>query len=391
MSKRLEAELERFKNPMMLTCTIDPVACPDPRRIYTHLKRVRAAGELVRSLFNLGFLEMRDYFCAVEFQMGKRRDDGGATEQVHLHIIIDAKATEEHPGGFVPIWTVQERWNRFRPFWAVEVDGRPDGHLGWVQFEKIDNRKGIAIYATKYIAKGSKEGLPEWFMSMIDQDRRCTLSSHSRGFWKATAKAKPQSVLQKRRRKRARFKPRPFRERVADCGTQVDLYYTQTFLVEGGVKIRPHFRESVPAAFDEAAELLHVSEDEERRRVIPLSPARLETWQEFIKKRNAEIYQGNMRSNCGGWDDGIPGNGECVPQARSGVGGMARSGSAEAGQVARLDDQRGHQAVAETHRKRATGPKIKPWEAVGQGGTQVRETFWYAGRRSRAAGDDDSS
>lgn len=424
LARRLEAELERFKNPQLWTLTIDPKACPDPRRIYYHLKRVRAAGELVRTLFNAGYLEQRDYFCAVEFQMGDRRADGGATEQVHLHIIMDAKGTREHPGGFIPHGAVQERWNKFLPTWAVEQDGWRANRLGKVQFEKVDNRKGMAIYATKYIAKGSKEGLPEWFIAMIDQqDRRCTLSSHSRGFWKvserkakpavavpsptqgtvaivdavlaraksvspgrkASVRSRPAGTLEKPRRS-LKERPRPFRERLKRCGTQVDFYFTQTFRVLGGMKTRPHFQETVPVAFDEVAALMHVSEQEERRRVIPLSPGRMQTFREFIKTRESEIYRVDMRRNPGGWDDGIPGKRERVPQAGCGPGVLAGRGSAQAGQVASLDDQRSHSTVAEKARTGAAC-KRKSWEAIGEGGTQVRRTYWYQGRGS--SGDDD--
>lgn len=388
LSKRLEGELERFKNPQLWTFTIDPVACPDPRRIYHHLKRVRAAGEVVRSLFNAGHLEQRDYFCAVEFQMGERRSDGGATEQVHLHIIMDAKGTSEYPGGFIPHAAVQERWNRFRPAWAEKQEGWRGRHLGKVQFEKIDNRKGIAIYATKYIAKGSKEGLPEWFIGMIDQDRRCTLSSHSRGFWKVSEDRKP-AKQRGRKCSRAKFRPRRFRERLQSCGHQVDMYFTQTFLVPGGVRSRPHFQETLPVAFAEAAELLHGNEVEEKRRVIPLSPGRLETFREFIKKRWDEIYQVNMWAKPGGWDDGLPGERQRLSQAGCRSGGMVGCRGTEAGPVACLDDQRGYTAVAEKARTRAAG-KIKPWQAFGEGGTQVRRTYWYQGRGSPGDGDDSS-
>ena len=37
LSQELAAELERFKFPQLWTLTVDPAACPDPRKIYDHL------------------------------------------------------------------------------------------------------------------------------------------------------------------------------------------------------------------------------------------------------------------------------------------------------------------------------------------------------------------
>lgn len=321
LSQELAAELERFKFPQLWTLTVDPAACPDPRKIYDHLVAKRATGHLVRSLHRLGLLESKEYFVAVEFQMGKRNEDGTATEQVHFHLIVDAK------GGFLDHAAVSKAWDKFRPEWAnvtSHLPGRRPGMLGFVQFEVINNCEGIAIYACKYASKGPAEGLPTWFEERIDEGHNCVLYRASRGFWierdkrRAEKREKAEDVAFWKREvwknedeeriwysnkedpdpqlERERFKAkRPRRrkklvERHAACGKQAALIkvirYGQQG-VEGWGLVRHEYKRTVGGTFEEMAAVLGADEVEARRMVIPLDPERWELFRQVEKENRS--------------------------------------------------------------------------------------------------------
>lgn len=256
MAKRLSFAIAGWLYPKMWTLTIDAGQFEDPRQIYEHLKLKRAIGGLVKELRRRGYLASEHWWCAVEFQMGERKNGGQPTMQAHFHLLIDAKFIDKHE--------MQELWGRFRPDWAGPVpDGRPA--LGIVQFEKIDNREGMAKYACKYVAKAAKEGVPPWHVEYLQEGHNVQVFQVSRGFWKqgqVEDDPKPieeynlavdgaEELYEKQLAKALgegrigrEVKRRTFQERIAECCKEAELYrvtqvgnkkrYRRECAIEGG-------------------------------------------------------------------------------------------------------------------------------------------------------------
>ena len=244
LATRLGAVLGTFVNPMFWTLTIDPKACPDPRRIWDHLRSVAAICELVRSLGKRGHLASRRYFCVVEFQMGERIEDGREpTQQVHLHILLDAVQAG------IPHAVVHERWQRFKPEWAAERPGYP-GLLGFVQYEPVKRCEGMAWYLVKYVAKGPQDGMPGWWLEMLDEPREgrngrnCTLWSASQGFWpKDPSKPAKRTLPEKLPKPPKPFKKRvPVAERVASCCTKANKFHVKRWMAADGTSVDAEYR-----------------------------------------------------------------------------------------------------------------------------------------------------
>jgi hypothetical protein len=226
----------------MWTFTVDP-SVGNPRDVYEHLKRVRAIAETVRTLFNAGHLRTRHYFCAVEFQMGKRRTDGGpGTGQVHFHVLLDTN-------GFVPIAAVQGRWDSFRPSSAPPVE-RDYWLLGKCEFEQVDNRESMAHYMCKYMAKGPQEGLPEWFRELLDEkdahgNRKFNAVAYtvSKGFWKQVEKDEPPPGPvdeEEEEEGEERTRKRTLTERLERCMTNAVLMRVRKVMADDGELIARH-------------------------------------------------------------------------------------------------------------------------------------------------------
>lgn len=160
--------LEKFRNIMMLTLTVDPELFESPRDAYEHIMDERGIGILIRRLSAGGHLHSKRFFYVVEFQKD--------TEFPHFHVLIDAS--------FVPKNEVEEIWGRLRPTEAGPVDpGRPA--FGITRFSVRHFEDGplhAARYATKYLVKMPQNGFPHWVMQM-GGDRRVPRYGVSRPFW----------------------------------------------------------------------------------------------------------------------------------------------------------------------------------------------------------------
>ena len=223
LSEKLLSKLQTMPNPMMWTLTVDP-QIGDPLKVYKYVKEKGAIKELVRSLYERGYLRSREYFCADEPQTGKRRKDGGqGTGQMHYHVILDCK-----PEG-IPKHVVQERWDKFRPSWAPPAS-RSYWLMGKVQFEKIDCREGIAKYVCKYVAKGAKEGILPWLLEWLDAEpgRHHRPAHWSKGFF---GPSKPKLAPTGPRKPR---KKRTYSERLQSCFEGAALFWVQPAVAADG-------------------------------------------------------------------------------------------------------------------------------------------------------------
>ena len=214
LAEDLKNELGRMVHPQMWTLTINPGRHPDQEGAFTRLKRKRAVSELVRTLFNRGYLTSREYFCGMEFQSGDKSESGKGTQQIHFHLIVDAK------DGYIPFQVVHERWQRFAGQDAAP-EGEGDPPMGYVQFEPITNVDGIGAYVCKYLAKGSK-GVPRWFKDYLDDGKKnAVMYSASRGFWQS--RRGPEEQIEEKMVRGSRVR-RPIDERIANCMTEADLF-----------------------------------------------------------------------------------------------------------------------------------------------------------------------
>jgi hypothetical protein len=145
----------------------------------------------------------RRYFYVVEFQ---RR-----TLQAHFHVLVDAT--------FVPFGALLASWSKHRPAAAGPVrDDRPA--FGTVLFSQSKFGGGpvhAARYATKYTIKVPADGFPAWVMS-LGRDRRVKRYGASRGFWQREPDLRRPGDGTRRRSSIS------YRERVAKCGTSLDVF-----------------------------------------------------------------------------------------------------------------------------------------------------------------------
>jgi hypothetical protein len=166
---RLLDRVKGWKSPMMLTLTVDPTLfLGGPQEAWQYVQDHRAIGNLVKWLWRSGYLLRRDYFCGLEFQ---GNDKGGWP---HWHLLVDAK--------FVPFEKLGAAWGRNRSADMGPVqEGRPA--FGFVSYTAggggSDASKAVN-YATKYLCKPPREGLPPWVKSYTGRVHRY---STSHGFW----------------------------------------------------------------------------------------------------------------------------------------------------------------------------------------------------------------
>ncbi len=181
---RLIDRVENWKNPLMLTFTIDRDLLPSAEAAFKHVADRRAISKVMQEL--KPFISRPAWFCVVEFQK-----DGGWP---HWHVLLDSPC--------VPIPAVRKAWRRFVPR-AVRHLIRPSiDSLGIVRFSKPDgfqNPKHAVLYVTKYLTKCPEEGFPKWVM---DAKYRIRRFGTSRGFWGELEHRKPceKDGVQPRRR-----------------------------------------------------------------------------------------------------------------------------------------------------------------------------------------------
>lgn len=205
--------LETFTGLMMLTLTIDPELFTSPRQAYLYVRKRRAIGVLIQTLYRARHLNTRRYISIIEFQKH--------TEQVHFHLLVDATRIPKH--------AIDAAWSKNRPSSAGRVaENRPA--FGMTRFS-VGHFEGGALhaarYATKYLVKIPEHGFPEWVMSM-GAEHRVPRYSVSRGFWNRSPKPSrpPQSARE--------LPPRSYRERLKDCGVTCNLF-----------RVMYHWRDSI--------------------------------------------------------------------------------------------------------------------------------------------------
>ena len=268
ISDRLLDVLKTMQSPQMWTLTVNPDV-GGPREVYDHLKKVRAVAEFVRSMWNRGYLRSRDYFCAVEYQTGKRCKDGKeGTGQVHFHVLLDSKTRG------IPHAVAHERWQMFRPEWAGEIkEGRPG--LGFVQFEPIDNREGMSKYFCKYMTEGTKKGFPQWVLDRANETKpngsakyKAVAYTVSKGFWQRGLSSSdgtpdvqqsggvPCKVVKPAKVKSYSRGFRPLDERLAGCCVDAVLLDVRVIPVLGGTRKKYKYLGKVPNGWKSVVDTL---------------------------------------------------------------------------------------------------------------------------------------
>jgi hypothetical protein len=170
LRERLLPVLETFKGLMMWTFTVDPKLFPTPAAAFAYVRDKRCIASVMRELRRRGFLHTGRYFFVVEWQMGQ--GDEAGTLMAHWHVLADAD--------FIPVETVRQLWDRFRPDWAGPVEGdRPGFGSVWFSAPKFNDAKHAACYACKYLIKYPEKEYPQWVLDSHNIHRFST----SRGFW----------------------------------------------------------------------------------------------------------------------------------------------------------------------------------------------------------------
>lgn len=291
LSARVEAVVEHWKGPMFWTFTVDASAFKNPRKVYEHIKGKRVVGELVRRLRKLGVVDEKGkYFAAYEFQMGERKTDGSrGTEQIHIHLLIDAKYSDRHGGGFIEKRVVDDLWQRAAPGWGERIEGRPLQFFGKTQFKQINNAKGMAIYACAYLTKVAPGGPPQWFKEYLDEGHHLRLWTASRGFFRVESRVDLAAIELRKRTSRPERRARSLREvvwpqeqkkrivarrrlkfdeRLALCGKKpvlIERVCERVVGVEGDVSARYRYCGKLPGTFEGWCSELHADDDERRR------------------------------------------------------------------------------------------------------------------------------
>ena len=209
LREKLIPILGTFRGLMLWSFTVDPTLFASPRDAYFYLRERRCLARMIQDLWRGGYLHSRRYFYVVEWQEH--------TQQAHFHVLLDAS--------YIPWSFVLASWSKHRPATAGPVLGdRPA--FGTVDFRKPKkNRPGLgqfdspfhaACYVTKYVTKTPKSGFPAWVLD-LGATTRIRRYSASRGFW---------GTETKRAKCDAAYEPKwaSYRERVAKCGTTVDLF-----------------------------------------------------------------------------------------------------------------------------------------------------------------------
>lgn len=235
VAKRVKPAIDKMANAAMFTFTLVPGQwAGGPDEAYSYIKAKNCIAEWGRSMWKRGLLNSKHYFCAEEFQTGERKENGEpGTGMVHYHVLVDlaVEIPTDERGWVDRSHIAQKRWDMFRPETAIKLGDWRDTTFGMVHCEKIDNAEGIANYINKYISKGPKGGLPEWYQKRLDEKRTKYLVGHSvsKGFWKwagEVRKSKNQEPSECKAVKscrtaesKRRHVVRPWRERLASCGT----------------------------------------------------------------------------------------------------------------------------------------------------------------------------
>jgi hypothetical protein len=165
---RLRAKLidrvESWRNPMMLTLTIDPDLFDDAEAAFKHVTESRAIAKVMAML--APFLSSPGYFVVIEFQ-----ENGWP----HWHVLCDAVR--------IPIDKIRAAWKRFVPRRRRHLIRPKVDSMGIVRFSKpggFKSAKHAALYVSKYLTKYPDGGFPAWVM---DAKYRIRRFSTSRGFW----------------------------------------------------------------------------------------------------------------------------------------------------------------------------------------------------------------
>lgn len=197
---RLIDRVKDWRNPIMLTFTVDRDLLPSAEAAFKHVADRRAISKVMAEIRQ--YLSRSDWFCVVEFQK-----DGGWP---HWHVLVDSS--------FVPIVAVRTAWRRFVPKSVRHLIRPTIDSLGIVRYSKPDgfkNAKHAVLYLTKYLIKGPNDGFPKWVMNATYRIRRF---GTSRRFWGTLNHRK---VVEKTGRQPRR---RSHDERVKECCQTSTVY-----------------------------------------------------------------------------------------------------------------------------------------------------------------------
>ena len=194
--------LEDFAGLLMATFTVDPSLFNTPRAAFDYLRERRCLSRTVQDLRRGGYLGSPRYFYVIEWQ---RR-----TEQVHYHVLFDTS--------FIPFHALLDSWSKHRPPEAGRVIGsRPPFGTVWVSKQHFEGGPlHAARYATKYLVKVPQTGFPAWVLDM-GKDSRVRRYGTSRGFWGREPVERDEPETRQERN------PRSYRERIAECGSTVNV------------------------------------------------------------------------------------------------------------------------------------------------------------------------
>jgi len=252
---RLLPVLGTFTGLQMWTLTIDPELFSSPQAAFEYVREKRSVANLVRRLYQRGYLHSKRYFCVLEWQKN--------TEMIHFHVLLDAS--------FIEFDAVCELWNRNRPPLAGPVRGVRPG-FGSVRFtnQRFADHRHACNYACKYLIKFPEHGYPDWVMDFRGEIHRFYAS---RGFWGHSGSQDDDRTAGGDVEPDVTDEPTAIRQRVSKCGLTSVLIRRIEYIdvATREVTVEREFVGRIPRTFDDILLLCGVPPRlyERRRLLVP--------------------------------------------------------------------------------------------------------------------------
>jgi hypothetical protein len=210
LRKRLLPILATFRGLLLVTFTVDPTLFPSPRAAYLYMRQRRCIARTIQDLHRWGFLVSPRYFYVVEWQR--------KTEQAHFHVLVESS--------YIPWAKLLQSWDKHRPPWVGPVVGdRPAFGTVLISMPRFAGGFAHAArYTTKYLTKMPLGGFPSWVLELGAQTRVRRYSA-SRGFWGTESERGQEGNRE--------MQYVPYRQRVAKCGTSVDVFAVKVAVDKG--------------------------------------------------------------------------------------------------------------------------------------------------------------
>lgn len=208
VQRKLLAGVDQWKNPRMMTLTVDRTKFASPQAAYMEVMERRYLPRLMEALGVVRWVRV------LEFQM--KTGDGWP----HWHVLADAVGSR----GRVDL---KRAWHLWRDTWGV-------GGLDLSNNERLLDRpvSEIVRYLCKYMVKFPEKGFPSWVLDMSNvrfvQGSRSVGALVSGGRDEGVSEdaeviVVPGSIVEVDK-KRGRLFARSIRERVAGCGEVSSLF-----------------------------------------------------------------------------------------------------------------------------------------------------------------------